>query len=400
VDQRAEFRAWTAEAQQIQQWGAQTFVVGARYQDGETETFSRLTKLGPVPSPPFGATYPTNAQQNATDLRRVSVYAYDHWRVFDAFWLVGGLSYDHLTYPENIDLPPISNGQESKDAVSPKAGMIWNLTPSTGLRAAYTRSLGGLYYDNSVRLEPAHVAGFNQAYRSLIPESVAGIAAGTEFETWGVEVDQRFGSGTYLGLGGEWLESWADRTVGVFDLAFPPNASAPPVWSGTPETLDYREKSLVVTVNQLLGREWSLGARYRISVAELTDRLTALDSGPALADYPQALRQNDATLQQLHLFVQYAHPSGFFGLFQSVWTDQTHDYQIGIPSALGFSQGTEGDDFWQFNVWAGYRFLRRRAEIAAGVLNLTDRDYQLSPVNYYVELPRERTVVLSFKVNF
>jgi hypothetical protein len=234
----------------------------------------------------------------------------------------------------------------------------------------------------------------------LIPESVAGIAAGTEFETWGVELDQRFGSGTYLGLGGEWLESWADRTVGVFDLAFPPNASAPPVWSGTPETLDYREKSLVVTVNQLLGREWSLGARYRISVAELTDRLTALDSGPALADYPQALRQNDATLQQLHLFVQYAHPSGFFGLFQSVWTDQTHDYQIGSPGALGFSQGTEGDDFWQFNVWAGYRFARRRAEVAVGLLNLTDRDYQLSPVNYYVELPRERTVVLIFKVNF
>jgi tetratricopeptide (TPR) repeat protein len=397
VDQRAEFRAWTAEAQQIQQWGAQTFVVGARYQDGETETFSRLTKTGPSP---FGVPYPTNAQQNVTDLRRVSVYAYDHWRVFDALWLVGGLSYDHLTYPENIDLPPISNGQETKDAVSPKAGVIWNLTPSTGLRAAYTRSLGGLYYDNSVRLEPGHVAGFNQAYRSLIPESVAGLAAGTEFETWGVEVDQRFGSGTYVGLGGEWLESWANRTVGVFDLAFPPNASTPPTWSGTPETLDFREKSLGVTLNQLLGREWSLGARYRISVAELTDRLTTLDSGPALADYPPALRRNDATLQQLHLFVQYTHPSGFFGLFQSVWTDQTHDYQIGSPSVVGFSQGTEGDDFWQFNVWAGYRFARRRAEVMVGLLNLTDRDYQLSPVNFYVELPRERTVTMSVKVNF
>jgi hypothetical protein len=251
-----------------------------------------------------------------------------------------------------------------------------------------------------VRLEPTLVAGFNQAYRSLIPESVGGLAAGTEFETWGVELEQRFGSGTYLGLGGEWLESWAERTAGVFDLAFPPNAATPPTWSGTPETLDFREKSLAVTLNQLIGREWSLGARYRISVAELTQRLTELDDGPALASYPSAIREDDATLQQLHLFVQYTHPSGFFGLFQSVWTDQTHDYQTGRSGVAGFSRGTEGDDFWQFNVWAGYRFARRRAEIAAGLLNLTDRDYRLSPVNYYVELPRERTVAVSVKVAF
>jgi hypothetical protein len=51
------------------------------------------------------------------------------------------------------------------------------------VRGAYTRSLGGIYHDNSVRLEPTGVAGFNQAFRSLIPESVAGPVPATEFET-------------------------------------------------------------------------------------------------------------------------------------------------------------------------------------------------------------------------
>jgi hypothetical protein len=37
-----------------------------------------------------------------------------------------------------------------------------------------------------------------------------------------------------------------------------------------------------------------------------------------------------------------------------------------------------GDDFWQHNVWSGYRFPRRRAELRLGVLNLADQDYRLN----------------------
>ena len=50
-----------------------------------------------------------------------------------------------------------------------------------------------------------------------------------------------------------------------------------------------------------------------------------------------------------------------------------------------------GDDSWQFNAWAGYRFWRRRAEITMGVLNLADQDYRLSPLNLTQDLPRDRT---------
>ena len=52
------------------------------------------------------------------------------------------------------------------------------------------------------------------------------------------------------------------------------------------------------------------------------------------------------------------------------------------------------------NLFAGYRFLRRHAQVQLGVLNLTDRDYRLNPLNLYAELPRQRTFTASLQFNF
>ena len=82
----------------------------------------------------------------------------------------------------------------------------------------YTRSLGGVFFDNSVRLEPTQIAGFNQAFRSLIPESVVGTIPGSRFETFGVALDQKFNRGTYLTAVGQILKSKADALVGVFNF--------------------------------------------------------------------------------------------------------------------------------------------------------------------------------------
>ena len=62
--------------------------------------------------------------------------------------------------------------------------------------------------------------------------------------------------------------------------------------------------------------------------------------------------------------------------------------------------GLPGDDFWQFDVSAGYRFHRNLCEISAGVLNLADQNYQLSPLNYTNEIPRERTFVVRCRLSF
>jgi Tfp pilus assembly protein PilF len=378
---RSEFEAYTVEIQQIWQLSRHTLIAGARFQTGDTETRAD-TARDPNAFPPnlFDQLYP---QRNTTDLERLSFYAYDNWRVFDPFWLIAGVSYDRLRFPENIDSPPISSAQSEKDRVLPKVGFIWMPDAVTSLRFAYTRSLGGLFYDQSVRLEPTQVAGFNQAFRSLIPESIAGPVPGSEFETFHLGGDRRFATGTYVVLDAAVLQSLATRTVGVFSFIEPPVNPATP--EQIREKLDYEERSLTLTVNQLVGDCWSLGSRYRLAESELELRLPQIPN----AVLPDS--DNRAVLHQLNFFAIYNHPCGFFAQADALWWAQDN---------LGDSSGLADDDFWQFNLFAGYRFARRRAELTVGVLNLTDQDYRLNPLSLYGELPRERTFVANFKFNF
>src|SRR5205823_9148886 len=141
--------------------------------------------------------------------------------------------------------------------------VIWTPGKNTVLRAAYTQSLSGASLDQSFQLEPTQVAGFNQAFRSIIPEAVSAANAGARFQTYGVSLEQKLHRRTYLALSGEVLNSKVARTLGSFvtDL----NTFTVGTPSGAPERLDYQEKSLLFTADQLLSDEWSLVLRYRIS---------------------------------------------------------------------------------------------------------------------------------------
>src|SRR5262249_16471181 len=158
------------------------------------------------------------------------------------------------------DTSPITDRQDTKDQVSPKAGVIWSPFPDTHLRGVYTRSLGGVFFDTSVRLEPTEIPGFNQAFRSLIPESVVGLVPGPRFETWGVGFDQSFSCGTYIVAQAELLNSRGSRIVGLItnsDTTIP----VPDSPSDTRQSLDYHEKALTISLNQLLFTDWVFGAR-------------------------------------------------------------------------------------------------------------------------------------------
>jgi hypothetical protein len=98
-------------------------------------------------------------------------------------------------------------------------------------------------------------------------------------------------------------------------------------------------------------------------------------------------RHDEATLHQVNLYALYNHRCGFFSQADALWSHQDNS---SLPS----------EDFWQFNVWAGYRFLRRRAEVRVGVLNLTDQNYKLNPLTLYNELPRQRTFAAALKLYF
>jgi len=51
-------------------------------------------------------------------------------------------------------------------------------------------------------------------------------------------------------------------------------------------------------------------------------------------------------------------------------------------------------------VWAGYRFARRRAEVRIGLLNVTDQEYQLNPLNLHAALPHDRTLAVNVRFSF
>jgi tetratricopeptide (TPR) repeat protein len=373
---QSDLTAYSAELQQIVQSSSHTFIAGARYQTGDIDTDSFVERLLPV------------GQTNALSLNRVSAYGYYAWQVIDPIQLTAGVSYDHLEYPQNNEIPPVSNLETHKDQISPKAGIRWSPWEDTTLRAAYTRSLGGVFYDTSVRLEPTQVAGFNQAFRSILPESVAGLVPGSRFETVGVALDQKFATRTYVTLIGELLKSHGSRTIGTLD-AFGPLALDVP--SGVRQTLDYEEKSLGAAVNQLLSKEWSVGASYRVSKALLADSIPEVPSALSSSFSLTANRDVSAVFQQLKLFAIFNHPCGFFARAESIWSAQSNQ---------GYSVELAGADFWQFNVFVGYRLPRRQVQVQVGLLNLGDRDYKLNPLTLYSDLPRARTLFVGLKFNF
>jgi tetratricopeptide (TPR) repeat protein len=394
-DYRSTLDIYTAEIQQIWQTPVHNTIVGARFQTGDFQTRNtqRLpanSPLAPVffpPTTPPSARPPIASQDLTAGFQRVGVYGYHSWRVTGSLQLIAGLAYDQLRYPENFRFAPVSESEETIDQVSPKAGIIWTPARHTTVRAAYSRSLGGASFDQSFRLEPPQVAGFNQAYRSIIPESIAASNAGERFETWGLSIEQRLGTGTYIAISGEILKSDIDRIRGTFQR----DDGTRPILSGTPEHLEFQERSFFVTVDQLIGHDWSLGVRYRVSQASLDSGFPQIPPDAAVPGVFRPTQETEAILHQLQLQAIYNDRSGFFARIEALWNHQNN---------AGYDPDIPDDDFWHLNLFAGYRFPRRKAELMIGLLNLTDQDYQVNPLNLYRELPHERTLMARLQFSF
>ena len=389
---RNSFTTYTAELNQIWDTTANSLIVGGRYQSGSFETDATLREI------PFtGANSifldPAAAQSFETDLERTTLYVYDIFQPFSTVALTLGAAYDRLAYPDNYRQPPIAATEGSVSQFSPKAGLTLNPYRQLFIRAAYARALGGVSFDQSILIEPTQVAGFNQIFRSVLPESVVGSAVGAKFETYAVSVEDKLPTETFVGVQGTVIKSEVNRTIGAFEttaIAAGQNVVIlrPFAPTTTAEQFSYTEQRLAATINQLLGEEWSLGARYDLSQVTLHRLLADI---PVTVS-PAAERSERALLHQLNLFALFNHPSGLFLRVDGAWYRQdNHGY--GNP-------GRPGDDFWQFNAYAGCRLLRNRAELTLGFLNMTDRDYRLNPLNLYQDPPRERTVFARVRLAF
>ena len=377
------FKAEIAEVCQIFQGERHTSILGGRFQTGD---FTSDDFLDRTPS----ASYFNKPAANGHYLEgfeRLSAYGYHHWKLHDDFMLIGGVAFDHLEYPENFRYPPLQAGQMERERVSPKAGLVWSPRAALTLRAAYAKSLGGVVFDESYRLEPSQLAGFNQSFRTLIPESAAGSVAGPDFETWGTAVDLKLHKNTYFALRGERLGSAVDRTVGVFDrpqFPFPKDIAIP---AATREKLDYEEQSVIANIHQLLGSEWSVGSEYRYTRSELQTEMPEI---PALLDNG-AFQHQRSDLHELKFLLLFNHPRGFFARSESLWLWQNN---------RGYAPDRPGDAINQINLQFGYRLRQRKAECSVGVLNLAGSVYHLNPLNPYYELPRERVFFARLRLNF
>ncbi len=380
VGLQSSFDAYTAELQQIQQWNRQNLVVGARYQFGDFTTRSLINN--PSVNIPGLFTDPPADITSRNDFERASGYAYYTLEPVSKLFLTAGVAYDYVRFPENFRAPPITREEEARHRWNPKASVVWNPIPEFALRGAYTRSLGGVTLDESYRLEPSQLAGFPQAFRSIMPESVVGSVAAPEFDTWAAAVDIKLKTRTYLGLDASILESSVHQTIGVFNYNFT-NMLA----SSTPQRLKYREQSIGFTANQLLDDEWSLGGGYRFTHSMLD---SAFPEIPTTLP-PSSNTRNEADLQRIDARLLYNHRCGFFGLLESVWYLQ-HNRGAGPKLA--------DEAMNQVNIYAGYRFPRQRAELTVGVMNVGGEDYRLNPLSLYEELPRSRVFFARARVRF
>jgi tetratricopeptide (TPR) repeat protein len=367
---RSELRLGSLEAQQIWQQEGLAFIAGARMQEGTLRAESAQSLL---------ATY-----MGAVDSQfsRWAGYGYGRWAPVDSVELTAGVAYDVQTSPRNFRLAPLTPGDVRQSRLSPKAGVAWRPAGDTTIRFAYTRSLGGVGFEPGIRLEPTTVAGLNQTYRSLVPEAVTGALSGEPMETYQFAVEHSLHSRLFGAVSGEVLQSRPEQAQGFFDYYGVLGALVPDT---TRERLRYREESLAVDLHYLVAEGWSLGGSYRLSRARLRGELPDLPAG-AVPDW-----DTTAVLHHVRLTADYNHPAGFFARFETGWyTQSNRRYNPGLP----------GDDFWQLNLLGGWRFLHRRAELRAGLLNITGRDYVLNPLNLTPDLPRHRMLVVTTRFNF
>ena len=384
------FTAGIAELNQVFQSEQQVTILGGRFQAGSIETANLID----ASSSPFVAAYygtPVLTSINDT-FQRWSLYGYHTHEIWRGLRLTAGLSYDSIEYPANFRFPPVIEGSASRNLLSPKAALEWQLHPRLSLRAMYAQSLGGLAYDESVRLEPTQLVGFSQAFRSVISEAEAGSVVAPKYQVGGLALDWKLPTRTFLGVQAQIITSDVDQSVGVFrsDGNLPPPPRAVP--SSTAERLSYEECSLGIWANQLLGTEWSLGASYWLTDSRLNWFYPEIPP-----DLPLSPNRNErALLQVVQTRLQYQHHSGFFARADASWYIQ---HNQGYGDSI-YSAPRPDDSVSQLDLLAGWRFLRRRAEVAVGCLNVTDHDYRLNPLTPYFDMPRGRTWTLSVKLQF
>lgn len=266
------------------------------------------------------------------------------WHVTEDLDVDTGVTYTWLKQSNNAFTPPFEDEQYEDDALSPKAGLLYQLAKDTSFRAAYAETLDRTARGSIGPLEPTYVGGFNQVFDGI---------QGSEQDFWGVGLDQKFPeTETYVGINYQRREIDLNTSFIEGALNFERTTQA---LSETRSEKDFLggadEDRVQVYLYQILGDEFTLASDYTY---EMFDEVNPF---PEFSTNRVSTRLN------------YFHPTGLFGFGRTSWRHQV---------LAGDLDAETTSAFWLFDAGFGYEFDKRQGALTLVFNNIFDESFRYS----------------------
>jgi len=261
------------------------------------------------------------------DVDQKNLYGYWHYPLGHAE-LVLGASFDSVDVQNGVNV----------DGWNPKLGLLWQLAPSTTLRAAAFRTTKRHLVRNQT-LEPTQIAGFNQFFDD---------ALGTRARRYGLGVDNKWSEN--ITTGAEVSRRKVEMVFGNSDFYLEDNV----------------EREHRAYINWL--------ARADVAVhAEFVHESFSRDyvEGQASDIFPAAM-----LTQRLPLELRYFHASGFYSRVRAT---QVLQKVTNVLDPVGTE--TLRDRFWIGDLALGWALPKGRGLVEVKVLNVFDRTFHYQSVD-------------------
>jgi len=332
-ERRPDDKALGTELQYLYRAAKFSITAGAGYFDLDQSV--NRTAVICLPSPPFPPGTCSPPSQSTADLsaKHENGYVYSNIRAVSNLTLTLGASWD------NFDTKDVSS--ESRDQLNPKLGVIWQVQPSTTVRAAAFRVLKRSLISEQT-LEPTQVAGFNQFYDDV---------PGTDAWRYGLAIDQKFSRWFFGGV----ELSRRDLTV---PYVYTDTSGGVPPFPTTIERADWQEDGARAYLFMTPIDRVALSMEYQY---QRLDRPFAPATGIESVD--------DTKVQKVPLAVQFFSHSGWTFALKGTYVWENYDSGI-VGSVTG-----QNSDFWLADATVSYRLPKRFGFVSVGATNLFDRHF-------------------------
>ena len=235
-------------------------------------------------------------------------------------------------------------------------------------------------------------SGLTTAYTSIAPSQIIPNLAGGTIDAISLALTGKLLERTYLSVDAGFGTFSGDRTLGQFSESLPPFAvpNTPGQLSveEIDQSIDYEEFSFATRFDQLLNTTTSIGASFSWQYAEIDENLRNDLNITSTSPY---LDDTNAHLYIGSVYARYQNPNGWFA---------TTDLQYWYQENNSIEPEIDNESAPNLNLSIGYRLQKQKGEVRVSILNLTDEEYELNPLNNYRLPPQERTFVIETRFSF